>query len=161
MPPHSQKNNKTYAKNTNILVLRGEKTVNIFLYTKLGRNITTQKSNGCPNTIKNEKVPHSHKKRKSATLTQKIEKVPHSQNNVHIKKGENKGLVSLKLHTSLIMIDLSGFNVGPVIAGVVGAQKPLYDIWGDTVNEASRMESTGTEGCIQVSYETSSVCSKT
>ena len=48
------------------------------------------------------------------------------------------------------MIDLAGFNVGPVIAGVVGAQKPLYDIWGDTVNVASRMDYTGTKGHIQV-----------
>ena len=55
----------------------------------------------------------------------------------------------------------TGISVGPLICGVIGATKPVFDIWGDTVNEASRMESTGTEGCIQVSYETSTVRCKT
>lgn len=40
-----------------------------------------------------------------------------------------------------------------MIAGVVGAQKPLYDIWSNTVNVASRMDFTGTEGKIQVPEE--------
>lgn len=44
-----------------------------------------------------------------------------------------------------------GVNTGPVIAGVVGTQRFLYDIWGDTVNVASRMESTGVAGKVQVS----------
>uniref|UniRef100_A0A3B3ZWN0 adenylate cyclase n=1 Tax=Periophthalmus magnuspinnatus TaxID=409849 RepID=A0A3B3ZWN0_9GOBI len=51
-------------------------------------------------------------------------------------------------------------NHGPVIAGVIGARKPQYDIWGNTVNVASRMESTGELGKIQVTEETSSVLDK-
>lgn len=43
-----------------------------------------------------------------------------------------------------------GINHGPVIAGVIGAQKPQYDIWGNSVNVASRMETTGVLGKIQV-----------
>jgi adenylate cyclase 3 len=44
-----------------------------------------------------------------------------------------------------------GINHGPITAGVIGARKPHYDIWGNSVNVASRMESTGKAGCIQVS----------
>ncbi|XP_064836079.1 adenylate cyclase type 2-like isoform X2 [Oncorhynchus masou masou] len=50
-----------------------------------------------------------------------------------------------------------GINHGPVIAGVIGAQKPQYDIWGNSVNVASRMESTGVLGKIQVTEETSRI----
>lgn len=46
---------------------------------------------------------------------------------------------------------LPGINVGPVVAGVIGARRPQYDIWGNTVNVASRMDSTGVQGRIQVS----------
>lgn len=43
-----------------------------------------------------------------------------------------------------------GLNHGPVIAGVIGAQKPQYDIWSNTVNVASRMDSCGVMGRLQV-----------
>lgn len=46
-----------------------------------------------------------------------------------------------------------GLNVGPVVAGVIGAQKPQYDIWGNTVNVSSRMDSTSLPNRIQCTQE--------
>ena len=46
-----------------------------------------------------------------------------------------------------------GFNCGPVTAGVIGTDRLLYDIWGDTVNVASRMDSTGQAGLLQTPKE--------
>jgi class 3 adenylate cyclase len=44
-----------------------------------------------------------------------------------------------------------GIHSGPVIAGVIGASKYVYDLWGDAVNTASRLETTAAAGSIQVS----------
>jgi adenylate cyclase len=48
----------------------------------------------------------------------------------------------------------AGIHTGPVVAGIVGVKKFQYDIWGDTVNTASRMESSGEAGKVNVSQHT-------
>ncbi|KAJ8736737.1 hypothetical protein PYW07_000008 [Mythimna separata] len=52
-----------------------------------------------------------------------------------------------------------GINIGPVVAGVIGARKPQYDIWGNAVNVASRMDSTGLLDHIQVTEEVHDILS--
>lgn len=47
-----------------------------------------------------------------------------------------------------------GVHTGPVVAGIVGVKKFQYDIWGDTVNTASRMESSGAVGKVNISEAT-------
>jgi adenylate cyclase 3 len=75
-----------------------------------------------------------------------------SFNHFVLRMGEIILFSCLKSFTfyQLHLICFEGINHGPTTAGVIGATKPHYDIWGNAVNVASRMESTGKAGCIQV-----------
>ncbi|KOB68656.1 Uncharacterized protein OBRU01_13442 [Operophtera brumata] len=55
---------------------------------------------------------------------------------------------------SFIRDSTHGISCGPLVSGVIGARKPVYDIWGNTVNEAARMETTGAMDRIQVTKYT-------
>lgn len=65
-----------------------------------------------------------------------------------------KEVVRLNVETGEDFSIRIGISTGPVVAGVIGTKKFIYDLWGDTVNMASRMESQGLPGCIQITKET-------
>jgi adenylate cyclase len=82
----------------------------------------------------------------------------HNDEDHHMKMGECALAIaeSIKNHGILEAPDLGvriGIHCGPVVAGVICKQKFAYDLWGDTVNTASRMESHGLKNQIQVSEE--------
>ncbi len=62
------------------------------------------------------------------------------------QKAEKENKVSFEMRV--------GIHTGPIVAGIVGVKKFQYDIWGDTVNTASRMESSGVVGKVNISQDT-------
>ena len=68
---------------------------------------------------------------------------------------EMRELLARSVVAGLAGVELRiGINSGPVVAGVIGTHRFLYDLWGDAVNTASRMESHGTPGEIQITRAT-------
>jgi class 3 adenylate cyclase len=68
---------------------------------------------------------------------------------VHMQREVSQ--LNSELHQALAI--RIGIHIGPVVAGVIGTKKFSYDVWGDTVNTASRLESHGIDGQIQVSKD--------
>ena len=83
-----------------------------------------------------------------------MEKLDHAQAIANMALQMRQALAEFNTETNQNFALRIGINTGPVVAGVIGRRKFAYDLWGDTVNVASRMESHGIPGKIQVTHET-------
>jgi len=83
-----------------------------------------------------------------------IPRVDHAMAIANMALDMQQALVQFNIENNQDFRIRIGINTGPVVAGVIGLKKFIYDLWGDTVNIASRMESQGIPDCIQVTSET-------
>ncbi|XP_072371597.1 adenylate cyclase type 3 isoform X2 [Scyliorhinus torazame] len=122
------------------------------------RNITKIKTIGSTYMAASGLIPDANPNSYNTTV-QKDHQMPAKDHGQHLA-----GLADFALAMKVTLMNINyqsfnnfmlriGMNKGAVLAGVIGARKPHYDIWGNTVNVASRMESTGQMGNIQVVEE--------
>ena len=78
----------------------------------------------------------------------------HAQRIMRMALAMQNAIQQINTHTGNALNLRIGIHTGPVVAGVIGMKKLNYDLWGETVNTASRMESNGVNGRIQVSTAT-------
>jgi adenylate cyclase len=78
----------------------------------------------------------------------------HAQSLAHMALDMQKFIATHTFHNGQQVSFRIGINSGPVIGGVIGKRKFVYDVWGDPVNVASRMESHGMSGTIQITRAT-------
>lgn len=84
----------------------------------------------------------------------------HAERVAEMALGMREALERFNAERGLTLRIRIGVNSGPVVGGVIGLKKFIYDLWGDTVNTASRMESHGVPGQIQVTEATRALLSK-
>ena len=77
----------------------------------------------------------------------------HAERIVRLALSITENVKTLKLDGNQIFVRI-GIHSGPVVAGVIGESRFAYDLWGDTVNTASRMEALAPAGAIQITKET-------
>lgn len=85
-----------------------------------------------------------------------IERADHAVASVRLAVELTRQLEQFGAHHDLDWKARIGIHTGPVVAGVIGTERYAYDMWGDTVNVASRLESTGSAGEIHLSANTAS-----
>lgn len=89
-------------------------------------------------------LPISNKTHAHDVVNAAIEIINFIEQHLNERKAQGKELFEIRI----------GIHSGPVVAGIVGVKKFAYDIWGDTVNTASRLESSGEPGKINISNST-------